>query len=307
MANPNTAKFPAALAGDIDLAVATNSFSTTLTNPIDASTLTIVVGNGDLSVPAIIRIDSEFILIESKNSLTLTVKSDGRGFDSSSAATHSAGAQVDVFVQAYHFNQLAAEVKAIETFFGVSGANVIGAGATGPTGPQGPGSLFPAIVTYKGGVVQAGSASIGFSTPSTGAPDATAILGTNVIMGVASFGTVEYVQDHFTIPLAFTGTDVTVKAVWYSSSATSGNCQWEIYFASVAETEDKDPAWGSANSLVDIPNGTVNKFNVVSGTFTITGIAAGEELFFKFGRKSGSDTMSGDGHLVSLDFSLPRA
>ena len=62
MANPNTAKFPTNVAADTDLLVATNSFSTTLTNALDSSETTVTVGSTTgLNVPCVLKFDNEYI------------------------------------------------------------------------------------------------------------------------------------------------------------------------------------------------------------------------------------------------------
>jgi hypothetical protein len=115
MANPNTAVFPAATATDADLLVHSNNAQTTLNGTIDASTLTIVLTDATaFVVPCILTIGSERIHIESKLSNTMTASAAGRGFDSSTAASHISGVAVYGYLTRYEHNQLAAEVKAIE-------------------------------------------------------------------------------------------------------------------------------------------------------------------------------------------------
>jgi hypothetical protein len=114
MANPNTAVFPGAVATDTDLPVATNSFSTTLNGSItsSATSLTLTSASG-LNVPCVLKIDSEYILATSLS--TNTLSGCTRGLYGSTGASHSSGATVTAPIVASHVNQLAAEVKAIET------------------------------------------------------------------------------------------------------------------------------------------------------------------------------------------------
>lgn len=116
MANPNTAVFPGAVATDSDLFVANNVAVTALTSDMTSGDVTInVVSTSLFQVPCIITIDNEYIAVSSKTANTFTVATAGRGFNGSTAALHLSAAVVTNFVNSYYFNQLAAEVKAIET------------------------------------------------------------------------------------------------------------------------------------------------------------------------------------------------
>ena len=117
--NPATAVFPGAVATDAGLLCWKNGGTTTLNGGIDASTLTVVVTDAtNLCAPGVITIDSERMKVCSIATNTLTICSGGRGFDNSSAASHSNGAAVSGFVPAYWLNQMAAEVKAIQGALG---------------------------------------------------------------------------------------------------------------------------------------------------------------------------------------------
>ncbi|MGQ9677447.1 MAG: hypothetical protein ACUVX1_17430, partial [Chloroflexota bacterium] len=124
--NPNTAKFPASLAGDEDLLVGRNRAESYLTAAIDATTLTIAVADGTQFLNfMVITIENERILVCSVSGNTLTVCPGGRGFDGSTAASHPEGAWVAARVVAWHHNQLAAETKAIQNALGVNLGNVV--------------------------------------------------------------------------------------------------------------------------------------------------------------------------------------
>lgn len=119
--NPNTAKFPNAIATDQDLTVAKDLSQSTLTSAISSTATTISVADGSKFVGyEVIRIDDEQILICSVNGNTLTVCSGGRGFGGTTAASHSAGRAVRGVIPAYAHNQLAAEVKAIQQSLNVT-------------------------------------------------------------------------------------------------------------------------------------------------------------------------------------------
>jgi hypothetical protein len=308
MANPNTAKFPGAIVTDLDLPPATNSFSTTLTDDIDDTVTIIPVTNVDLNFPTIIKIDSEFILVGDKSGFNLI--DCVRGFDGSTEAAHFNGAIVNVFVMAHHFNQICAEMVALQTFAGIDGVNLLGAtgssGSIGESGPSGSSLPLPALIYYKAGISQNGVTVLGFSTEVATTPSPINIVGTNTILGAAAFATGKYVQDHFRIPTDFDGTSITVTVHW-NAVAIIGDCAWEIYFSPISDGDNIDTAFSSPESLLDVVNGTTNRLSVKTDTFTITGIAAGDELFFKFGRTASDDTLSGNANLIGLCFSLPRA
>lgn len=111
--NPNSAIFPGGTAGDGDLFVATNFASTTLNGGINNSTTSVVLTSATLFVaPVIITVDTEIMHCASLAMSTLTCT---RGQEGTSAASHSSGATVYGYNTAWHHNQIAAEVKAVET------------------------------------------------------------------------------------------------------------------------------------------------------------------------------------------------
>jgi hypothetical protein len=123
--NPNSPVFPSAVANDQNLLVAKNRASSTLTANISASATSIPVADGSkFTAPLVVAIGNEYIKVCSISGNTLTVCTGGRGFDGSTAAAHSSGAEVRGVYAAHHHNQLAAEVKAIETALGANLGNV---------------------------------------------------------------------------------------------------------------------------------------------------------------------------------------
>ena len=116
----NTAVYPSAVATYTDLLVATNISFSTLSGSIDNAVTTIVVadGSGFPTAAQAIVIDSERIRCTSRSSNTFSGCT--RGFDGSSAAAHTSGVSVYGRNLAWHHNQLAAEVRALETQLGVN-------------------------------------------------------------------------------------------------------------------------------------------------------------------------------------------
>jgi hypothetical protein len=123
--NPVTAVYPSAVAADGDLYCWKNGSVNTLSGAINDSALSIdLTSAANFCAPGVVTIGAERIKICSIASNTLTVCSGGRGFDSSTAASHSSGATVAQYVPARWLNQVAAEIKAIQAALGPSIENV---------------------------------------------------------------------------------------------------------------------------------------------------------------------------------------
>jgi hypothetical protein len=142
--NPNTPVFPAGVATDNDLPVATNNANTTLAVAINATTTTIVLSSASRFVtPLIMTIDSELLRCATHTGVTYTCT---RGFDSSTAATHPFLATVRGNIVDWHINQAAAEIKAIEG--NLSPLLVLGADCTGATNST---TAFAAYIAAQAG------------------------------------------------------------------------------------------------------------------------------------------------------------
>jgi hypothetical protein len=121
-----TAKFPTAVATDTDLKIAVNGISTVLRGNISEGDTVLAVANASGIVAdtllTIGRREIVAVTAVSGNNITVT-----RGFDGTTARAFSTGAEVAGYPAAWNFNQLAAEVKAIETALGPGLSNVGGA------------------------------------------------------------------------------------------------------------------------------------------------------------------------------------
>jgi hypothetical protein len=93
----------------------------TLNTAISSSVLTIVLATGEganfPSTNFTVSIDDEIILIDSRSADTLTVNASGRGYDSSTAAAHSAGVDVENLQIVKDFTDLETAVNALENKF----------------------------------------------------------------------------------------------------------------------------------------------------------------------------------------------
>ena len=114
MANPSTAIYPGSAATDNNLFVANNSASTTLTVALGTADTTINVASTTLfTVPTLLSIDNEIISVTGKTSTTFTGAT--RGANQTTAATHANASTVTNNVAGLYHNQVAAEIKSIET------------------------------------------------------------------------------------------------------------------------------------------------------------------------------------------------
>ncbi len=124
MSNPNTAKFPTTVATDTDLLVASDRATATLAGAIGSGDMTILTSTQSFIAPCVVSIEDELILISVAASTVLTVATGGRGFDGTTPASHLVGKAVNINIIRWHHNQVAAELKAVETFLGTNGTNI---------------------------------------------------------------------------------------------------------------------------------------------------------------------------------------
>lgn len=125
LAAQNTAKYPNAVASSADLGIAGNRAETSLLIGVNSTATTLSVASGSQFKPGMyVSIDNEFVAIcnVSGNSLTVGRSScpnvDGRGLDTANgggaASSHLASAKVQARISAWHQNQSAAEIGAVE-------------------------------------------------------------------------------------------------------------------------------------------------------------------------------------------------
>lgn len=172
--NPATAAFPTTVAVDQNLLAAKRLSESTLNGSINASTTTVVVSDGTQFLNwQIVRIDSEEMLIQSVSSNTLTIVSGGRGYNGTTAASHTTGAAVRGIITSWHHNQLAAEVKAIETRLRNVTGQCVDAGSTDDyaCSPAPPFTSYATgmIVNFKAATANTGAATVNFNSIGAGA------------------------------------------------------------------------------------------------------------------------------------------
>jgi hypothetical protein len=121
----NTSKYPGTVATQADLGVAGNRAETTLRTGAGSTDTSLTVASGtQFRAGMYVTVDNEFIAICGVSGNTLTVgrsscpNVDGRGLDiangGGAATAHLAGAKVQGRISAWHHNQVAAEVRAVE-------------------------------------------------------------------------------------------------------------------------------------------------------------------------------------------------
>ncbi len=275
----NTAKFPSAIATNTDLLLATDNATCTLNGTITSSATTILTStqNPQIQTPCVVTVDNEKILIGSGTSTQLNVASGGRGFDGTTAASHNNGAAVNVNVVAWHHNQTAAEVEAIEAFLGVNGGNLGSSGIpTGsydwsqtPGGSISPGSNSITLTPVPQGISGTVKNTYVYLSSGTGTAEAVLITGGTAISGAAS-GTiiVTAANSH--------------SGAWTASSATGG----------IKEAMNTLPSTGG---FVLIPRGTIT----LRGTLVLgDGTATAQSTVNSIG-------LSGQGPGRAVDTAIP--
>lgn len=169
---------------------------------------------------------------------------------------------------------------------------------------------LPFYYSYVAAVCQNTTATLGANTPTANPAVAACVTGTNTQFGTADFAAASdlSMQGHFMLPADFTGT-IDWKGKWFSAT-TSGNVVWQVATTCVAAGETSDPAFNTASTVTSAAQGTTlwQQDAAITGV-TITGCAAGEELYWKIERNAGagSDTMNGTAKLVSFVFLVRRA
>ena len=120
--NPQTPIYPGAVVGDKDLGVQVNRFQTLLTNPIGTTDTTLTLqSTAGLVAYTYLGIDFEYMMVCAVvNATTVTIGKtscpnvNGRGLDGTSVAAHLGGKTAAAYLVAGQYNQVAAEVKAVE-------------------------------------------------------------------------------------------------------------------------------------------------------------------------------------------------
>jgi len=136
--------------------------------------------------------------------------------------------------------------------------------------------------------------------PTSNAPAAACITGTNTQKGVLDFDqtTDESAQVTLLLPSTWTGA-IDANVLWLSAT-TTGSVAWCIQLISSADAETDDPAFpvqAVGNCVSDAAKGTTNQLNVAALTgITATGVAAGELLHIQISRDPNETSTRTDDH-----------
>lgn len=117
--------FPTSLDSLSTLKYAINGLSTQLTGAVTTTVQTTLQVSSCQNIVAnvLITIDTEIMPVSGCTGTVLVVGS--RGFDSTTAATHAAGAVISAYVDAWHINSPDSAIIAIETALGANLSNVV--------------------------------------------------------------------------------------------------------------------------------------------------------------------------------------
>lgn len=163
-------------------------------------------------------------------------------------------------------------------------------------------------VFYKAAIAQGTNAVLGFSFGVLDAPNAVIYTGgSGLVYAVAAFtsGNNYWVQDHFWLPNDWQADAISLDIYW-RTAATTGNVVWKCRTGSLNNTVGPDITWNPYVSVSTTVPASADQ--TVLSTITplnMTGISAGDELFFQFGRDS-SDTALADAELISIKFNINR-
>ena len=163
---------------------------------------------------------------------------------------------------------------------------------------------------------QNATASLNWDTPTSAAPVAACVTGTNTQKSYADFNqtTDNSMQTQVMLPADWTGA-IDADYKWLTT-ATSGSVAWCLQLICVADAETDDPAFpaqASGNCVSDTAKGTTNQTNDVSKTgITATGCAAGELMHIRLSRDpdetgAQTDTVAADARLIGVQLTLRRA
>ena len=111
------AVFPGGVATDAQLTVGVNRLQTSLAVPLSAGSTTMTVTDAS-SIPANVQLTIDTEIVEVTAPPTGNQVAISRGFDGTAAAAHLTGTPVSGFINAWHHNALASEIKAIENALG---------------------------------------------------------------------------------------------------------------------------------------------------------------------------------------------
>lgn len=126
-----TANWPGSLDNDANLMVAVNGYQSSLTQSISSSqtgSVTVASCAGltfGTSGWVLITSGTEIFAFSACSGTTATIPSGGRGLDNTSGASHSSGATISAYIDAYHRNIDRLVIEAVESSLGSNLSKVL--------------------------------------------------------------------------------------------------------------------------------------------------------------------------------------
>lgn len=134
---------------------------------------------------------------------------------------------------------------------------------------------------------------------------------TNTIMSAAAYdaSTEEFLTWSFMLPANLSSTgSVTIKISWLPATAAASNVVWKVYSVDVATGASFDAALAT-RTVTSAGSASANVITIATITDTVANFswAAGNVLIFHLSRDAanGSDTLTGDAHLIDVKISFP--
>jgi hypothetical protein len=188
-------RYPASVVTDASLKIAANQVTTTLVTSVSSlDSIFRVSDTSRLVVDMLLTLDSEIVSVSSINSGANTINVV-RGFDGTFASGHAAGRTLAAYIDAWHHNALAAEVKAIEAALGANLSNITGNNAIvsrsyawvrQPGGSLNVGNNVITLTPVPAGVNGANAKHYVYVSGGTGAAEACLITGGTAVGGSAT-------------------------------------------------------------------------------------------------------------------------
>lgn len=163
-------------------------------------------------------------------------------------------------------------------------------------------SFYP---LWTAGVCQNVTASIGLSLPSSNAPTAHCVTGSNTNFGVAQFtATTQNLQGYVQLPNDWVASQtMTYELSYLGETTSSGNVVWTLGTACVAAGSGVDPSFTST-TITDAAT-TANLLNVANGNLSMPTCGARNIMFWKLTLTT-QPTTPGNQDLVTLSLGMTR-
>ena len=184
-----------------------------------------------------------------------------------------------------------------------SGSAWVPLGDGGSGGGGGSGNTY---ISMPAANCQFGAGATSFSLRAGDAPTPTCYEGTNVNLGVLQFADTATQAVQTMLRPEGTFTRIDLLGHWRTSS-TSGSVVWQVQTACAGDGDGTDPAWNTAQTIVDAAKATANQLNQFS-LAGVTACSAGQTMWVRFFRDPAhaSDNLNATAELVGLTWVIVR-